>query len=491
VEASPSRTAAAYAVARAHLERYQPAANVPLGVTAVPLGRRRADGSCPLPEDPAAYGTGPLVDAARALRAGETTALELVRRSLAAIERWTPPTNAIVHVAADEALAHATWLDLEAAHGRWHGLLHGIPLTVKDNIHVAGMPTRAGSAAYLAHPSVDAAAVALARAAGAVVLAKVTTHEFALGVTTPQARHPRDPLRIAGGSSGGSAISVDTGMALASLGTDTRASIRVPASLCGVVGLKPTFGCVPAEGIVWLSWTIDTVGVLAGATSDVACVADVLSSGVLGLHAAGAAVRGMRLGVPRDAFEDCEPEVVAAVQRELERLAALGVALVDVVHPRRDEFDLANAAGLIVSRCEALEYHRSLGTVWSELWPETRDQLEATTQLGMVDYLRAQRFRADLAMRMLAEVESAEIDGLAMPTTLVQAPLLARAEDYFTRLSKLAIPWSIMGWPVLSVPAHVGTDELPVGLQLVAPPFEDATLVRLGRALEAEASAAD
>jgi aspartyl-tRNA(Asn)/glutamyl-tRNA(Gln) amidotransferase subunit A len=424
------------------------------------------------------------LEAARAQRAGELTAVDLVRRSLDAIERWQPATNAVVHAVADEALACAAQLDVDAAQGRWHGLLHGIPLSVKDNIHVAGMPTRAGSAAFVAHPGADAEAVARVRAAGAIVLAKVATHEFALGVTTPQARHPRDAQRIPGGSSGGSAVSIATGMALASLGTDTRASIRVPASLCGVVGFKPTFGSVPAEGIVWLSWTIDTVGVLAGSIGDAACVVDVLSHGSLGLYAAGTDVRGMRLGVPRDAFEDAEPEVTTAVEAALDRLTALGVRLVSVAHPSREEFDWSNAAGLIVSRCEALDYHRSLATDWSTIWPETRDQFEATAQLGIADYLRAQRFRADLARRVLAEVESNGLAGLVMPTTLVKAPPLASAESYFTRLSKLAIPWSIMGWAVLSVPAPVPADELPVGVQLVAPPFEDASLVQLGRALE-------
>jgi aspartyl-tRNA(Asn)/glutamyl-tRNA(Gln) amidotransferase subunit A len=480
-----SPTAAAYAAARADLERYQPAADVPLGLTAAPLARRRSDVPRSLPSDPAAYGTGPLLDAAGALRRGEVTALELVRRSVTATEEWASGTNAVVHLDADQALTQAAVLDAEAAQGRWHGLLHGIPFTVKDNIHVAGMPTRAGSAAYLAHPSADAAAVARVRAAGGIILGKVATHEFALGVTTPQARHPRDPLRIPGGSSGGSAISVVTGMALASLGTDTRASIRVPASLCGAVGFKPTFGSVPAEGIVWLSWTMDTIGVLARATGDAACVIDVLSNGSLGLQAPEVAVRGLRLGVPRAAFEDGAPEVVAAIRRGLDRLVDLGVELVDMVHPRPEEFEWANAAGLIVSRCEALDYHRSLGTDWSQVWPETREQLEATAQLGVADYLRAQRFRADLARRMLLEVESARVDALAMPTTLVTAPPLVTAEQFFTRLSKLAIPWSIIGWPVISVPAPVARTELPVGLQLVAPPFEDATLVRLGRALEA------
>src|SRR5439155_19099574 len=155
----------------------------------------------------------------------------------------------------------------EAARGEWHGPLHGIPVSVKDVIHVAGAPTYAGSAAYHAHPERDATSVARLRSAGAVVVAKVSTHELALGVTNPQSRHPADPARIPGGSSGGSAISVATGMALGSVGTDTRASTRVPAALCGVVGFKPTFDLISAEGIVQLYWTMDHIGALAASVA--------------------------------------------------------------------------------------------------------------------------------------------------------------------------------------------------------------------------------
>lgn len=480
-----SPTAVAYAAARADLERYQPPADLPIGVTLLPA-RRRPEYVPPARTDPSVYGRGPLIDAAQRLRSRDVTAVALVQRSLVAVAQWAEPTNGVAHLMADAALERAAWLDAEAALGRWHGPLHGIPMTIKDNIHVAGVPTRAGSEAFHAEPGADAAAVARVRAAGAVVLAKVATHEFALGVTTPQARHPHDLQRIPGGSSGGSAISVATGMALASLGTDTRASIRVPASLCGIVGLKPTFGVVPTDGVVTLSWSIDTVGVLAAGVGDAACVMDVLSAGALGLSGASAAddLRGMRIGVPRDAFDDADPSVAVAVRAALDQLVDLGATLIEVVHPTNQEFDWANAAGLIVSRCEALEYHRGLGTDWSLVWQETRDQFEATAQLGVADYLRAQRFRTDLARRMLAEVESLGLAALAMPSTLVKAPLADSAELYFTRLSKLAIPWSIIGWPVLSVPSPVEPDALPVGLQLVAPPYEDATLIRIGRALE-------
>ncbi len=481
-----SPTYRAYQAARDDLRRYQPRVETVLGVTLVPR-RRAAAPRVAASFDLAHYPSGgPLLSAASALRAGSASATALVRQALARIEEWNPRTAGFVHVLTDEALREAAACDADAARGQWRGLLHGLPVTVKDNLHVAGAPTRAGSDAYQAAPTEDAAAVARLRAAGAIMLAKVTTHEFALGVTAPQARHPRDAARIPGGSSGGSAISVAVGAAYASLATDTRASIRVPASLCGVVGFKPTFGVVPTAGLVWLSWTVDTLGVLAGSVGDATLALDVISGGDLHLGQANtrSGVARLRVGLPRAAFIGADAAVAAAVEAGLRRLEAAGAVVVPVEHPTEDELGWSNAAGLIVSRAEALEYHRTVGTNWRHVWVETRDQFEATAQLQLSDYLLAQRFRADLASTMLAEMQTHNLAALAMPSTLVTAPLAADAEQYFTRLSKLAIPWSILGWPVLSVPASVPASALPVGVQLVAPPFEEPTLVQLGRAVE-------
>src|SRR5947208_7862884 len=173
-----------------------------------------------------------------------------------------------MHLMAESDRREAAVRDDEAASVAFRGPLHGIPVTVKDVIDVSGAPTRAGSAAFHRRAAVDATGVARLRAAGAIVLAKVATHEFALGVTTPQSRNPHDPTRIPGGSSGGSAIAVATGMGLASLGTDTRASIRVPAALSGVVGFKATYGTVPTDGLVPLSWTMDHVAPMAVTVGD-------------------------------------------------------------------------------------------------------------------------------------------------------------------------------------------------------------------------------
>ncbi len=242
-----------------------------------PMGRRRQEPPLGAAGDRAPAfggpeeGGGAIAVAQRQLAAGEVNATELVQRAVLAAEKHGFALGAVIELLAEPALAQAARLDRAAAAGEPLGPLHGIPITVKDIIHVAGVPTRAGSAAYCVVPSVDATAVARARAAGAVVVAKVSTHEFALGVTTPQSANPFDHRRIPGGSSGGSAIAVACGIGMASIGTDTRASIRVPAALCGVVGLKGTYGLVPTSGIVPLSWTMDHVAPAVAATVADAC----------------------------------------------------------------------------------------------------------------------------------------------------------------------------------------------------------------------------
>jgi aspartyl-tRNA(Asn)/glutamyl-tRNA(Gln) amidotransferase subunit A len=377
----------------------------------------------------------------------------------------------VVELLAESALAEAARQDRLAAPV---GPLHGIPITVKDVLHVAGVPTRAGSAAYCVVPTTDAVAVARAKAAGAIVLAKVSTHEFALGVTTPQSANPFDHRRIPGGSSGGSAIAVATGIGLASIGTDTRASIRVPAALCGVVGLKGTFGLVPTEGIVPLSWTMDHVAPIASCVADAALMLSVMAGRPIG----AAAVSGLRVGVPEAGFEGCEPSIAGVVR---DAIAALGDA-VALERPHRDDLDLANAAGLVVSRCEAAAFHRSLGTDRRGYWDEVSDQLDAADAVRATDYLDAQRLRAALVADLLAEF--ARCDVLCLPTVGVVPPMRDDYTRFLTVLSRACVPWSLAGFPAVSVPCGTDGSGFPVGLQIVGPPGADALVIAAAARVE-------
>jgi aspartyl-tRNA(Asn)/glutamyl-tRNA(Gln) amidotransferase subunit A len=356
-------------------------------------------------------------------------------------------------------------------------------VTVKDVIDVAGLPTAAGSAAYLDHPAEDAVAVARLRAAGAVILGKVATHEFALGVTTPQARNPFDPSRIPGGSSGGSGIAVAVGLGRASLGTDTRASIRCPAALCGAVGLKPTYGAVPTGGVVSLSWTMDHVAPLAATTAEAALMLEALAPAYGGLSRwADAPVEGAVVGVPEAAFAGCEPAVEAAVRGAVAALAEAGVALVPAGRPDGHDLEAANAAGLLVSRAEAAANHRALGIDRALVWRETADQLDEADGLSAADYVDAQRLRAALARDLEAALDG--VWALAMPTAPCVAPPVEEAERHLTVLSRTAIPWALIGVPAISVPCGTSPEGLPIGLQLVAGRGREHHLVALAALVE-------
>ncbi len=423
---------------------------------------------------------GAIVDAARDLRVRKVSVQELVQDALAAGRR-SAELGGLVYEA-PEALRRAEACDAELAAGFDRGLLHGIPITVKDVIDVAGMPTRAGSDAYAATPARNAESVARLEAAGAIVIGKAETHEFALGVTSPQSRNPHDPTRIPGGSSGGSAVCVVMGAGLGSLGTDTRASIRVPAALSGAVGFKPTYGTVPTAGVLSLSWTMDHVAPLAGSVTDAALMLDALRAGPS--HLAWTARRdagASRIGIVTAGFEDALPGVAEAVDAALGALARVGYPRRTTNIPDHGDLALANAAGLVVSRCEAAAAHRALGLDRSLYWDEVREQLDLADDVSAVDYLEAQRLRGELRDRMLRAFDDHEV--LAMPTVPVVAPPVEGFAEYLMVLARNAIPWSLVGFPAISVPVGA-VDGLPVGLQLVAPPHEEARLVEIARMVE-------
>lgn len=428
------------------------------------------------------FGQDTIAGAVRTMRSGEISSSALVCGALDVIARLDPELNAMAHVDAAGALEEAERCDAEAAAGERRGPLHGVPVTVKDVIDVAGMPTRCGSAAYERIPSADAESVARLRAAGAVLLGKATTHEFALGVTSPQSRNPHDASRIPGGSSGGSAIAVATGMGLGSLGTDTRASIRVPAALCGVVGFKPTYGSVPTRGIVPLSWTMDHVSPMAATVGDAALLLDVLAPGRNLQQWVGSSVESFRVGVPQSTFAGADSRIAERIMEVLSLLKNLGATVKPSRRPTDVDLEMSNAAGMLVSRCEAATFHRNLELDRSLYWDEVADQLEAAGSVPAMDYIDAQRMRAELADQMTAIF--GEFDVLAMPTVPVVAPPVEDFSRYLLTLSRNAIPWSLTGLPAVSVPCGT-VDGLPIGLQLVAAPWRESRLIAMGSALEA------
>ena len=442
-----------------------------------------------------------VAEVSRRMAEGSTSAAEQTRLALEVIQGRQAELNAFAHLASPkELLEQAEALDREREAGSIRSPLHGVPVSIKDVIHVRGMPTASGSRVMEGYmPQDDAMAVRKLRQAGAVITGKTHTHEFALGVTTSQSRNPWDITRDPGGSSGGSAISVATGMSLLSLGTDTRASIRVPASLCGIVGYKPTYGLVSTDGVVTLSWSMDHVGLQGRSCEDVAIMMNVLQGldprdpASLDLDLLGLAdddyteylfrdVTGLRVGLVADALEDTDAETLQAFNSSVDALRSLGVEVTETGTPSADDFRLSTSLGLIVSRVEAAAFHTSFPDAGPLYTKPVFEQLDEAAQVTGVDYINAQRFRGEFQERMLAHLDG--FDALIMPTTRVTAPKLEESDRYLIILSQNCIPWSFIGFPVLSVPSGLTSSGLPVGAQLVASPFNDGTILALASALE-------
>lgn len=424
---------------------------------------------------------GDLWSVAEALRSGRAFVREIAARSQERIAAHSRRLHAFEHLA--DVTGTVLALGEEASRGVWRGPLHGIPMSVKDVIDVQGMPTTGSSIALPSRIAVrDALAVARLRAAGAVIIGKAVTHEFALGVTTPQSHNPWDEARVPGGSSGGSAISIVTGMALGSLGTDTRASIRVPAALCGVVGFKASYDLVPVDSWLTLSWSMDHIAPMARSVRDIALLMDVLTgSGEHYRSLLPGSLRGRRIAYSDSLLTNSEAGVRRVVEAALAAMEAAGAAVVRAARPSAEDLDLANAAGLIVSRAEAAQAHREAGTVLDRCIPEVRDQLREAMRLEAADYLRALRLRGQLRDSLAALFDG--VDALVMPTSKVVAPLRQEADKYLLALSENCVPWSLVDFPAMSVPAGT-SGGLPVGLQFVAAPGQDDLLLSLSHGFE-------
>jgi aspartyl-tRNA(Asn)/glutamyl-tRNA(Gln) amidotransferase subunit A len=442
-----------------------------------------------------------LTEASRAVRARELSPVELTESVLARIAAVEGRLGAYVTVAADAALAAAVRAEREISGSGPRGPLHGIPMALKDLIDAEGIPTTASSHVRAGHVAErDSRVAERLGAAGAVLLGKTHTHEFAYGLTTPQTNNAWDHSRVAGGSSGGSAVAVAAGGATFAMGTDTGGSIRVPAALNGVVGLKPTYGLVPRTGVTSLSWSLDHVGPLTRTVQDVALVLSATAghdprdpasvSGPTLDRFPGGDLRGLKVGVPRNHYFDrVAPEVEESVRGAIDRLAELGAELVDVEIPMA-RYVQAVQWGLMVP--EATAYHeRSLRATPDLYAADVRILLEAGELTSAGDYLRAQRART-----MMRDAWARMFDGIdvvaapTVPMTAAEAGQEAvewadgTTETVSDSYVRLCAPANITGVPALTLPVGHDRAGLPIGMQLMARPFHDATVLRVGRVYE-------
>ena len=432
------------------------------------------------------------------LQGGKTTARDLAEACHRQIERLNPKLNAFITVldvqqALDTQLPPSTHPLTRA--------LRGIPIALKDLFDTAGIRTTIGSKFFADHvPEADAFVVEKLKQAGAVILGKTNTHEIALGVTgnNPHygtARNPWDRSRIPGGSSSGSAIAVATGMALGALGTDTGGSIRIPASLCGVVGFKPTYGRVSLRGVFPLSWNLDHVGPLTKCVKDAALMMHVISvydpddpasikmlnGDYLGHLADDMQGRKIALGVG-DFIESSVPEVLSAVQKAAKVFDSMGCTVKEENVDWMREAALANKT---MTQSDGAAVHRDRLRENPEMFGEDiRRRLEDGAKTTSTDYILARRIQTEVRKRCEQFFESYDL--LLTPSTPIAAPTVEGhdAVEQAGRLTRFTAPFNLTGLPALSLPCGFTQEGLPIGLQIVSRAWAESKVLNAGYAYE-------
>jgi aspartyl-tRNA(Asn)/glutamyl-tRNA(Gln) amidotransferase subunit A len=440
-----------------------------------------------------------LAEASQLVRTKKISPVELTEACLRRIERLNPSLNAFIAVTADTALDEARAAEAHIQQGLRLGPLHGIPIALKDLVDTAGVRTTAGSNLFRNRlPLVDAEVVRRLKAAGAVFLGKLNLHEFAYGASSVVSafgpvRNPWAPEYSAGGSSSGSAAAVAAGLCYGAVGTCTGGSIRQPAAFCGVVGLKPTYGLVSAQGVVPLSTSLDHVGPMGRTVRDTALLLQAMAPDSSPDFSAAMETPSLRIGVPRAQFyEALHPEVELAMEAALSVLKTFSKA--QQIADLENGLTAINNLSNLLTKTEAFAYHREHVAGTPELYqPETLRRIRAGAQVSEEDYAGALR---ELQKTRRSAVRIFEtVDVLATPTVpvppfkiadLLSDPETLRNKEQLTLRNTR--PFNVLGWPTISVPCGQTNEGLPIGLQMSGPPGAEATLLALAEAYEREFS---
>lgn len=436
-------------------------------------------------------------DLAKLIQRHELSPVELTALALERIQRLNPKLNAFVTQTADIALKQAKLAEKEIMRGQYKSPLHGIPIVHKDLYYTKGIRTTAGSKILNNFvPDYDATAVVKLHEAGAVLLGKVQTHEFAAGMTTSSehfgpCRNPWNPNLVPGGSSGGSAAAVAAGFAYLATGSDTGGSIRIPAACCGVVGMKPTFGRVSRYGIIEMSWSLDHAGLLTRSVMDASLCLDIMSGrdskdkGTVDLPLPGIRLyprelKGVCIGLPmQHYYENLDPEVQIVMQAAINKFRELGAKIVEVDIPSIKQ---VQSAAMNIMMGEMLAVHKSwLDTCPDDYGSDVRMFLNNAKQLQLLDYLQAQRNCQTFVDDFLNALS--EVDILLTPATPLTAPTADNYEDAL-RLTNFTVQTNLTGMPSLSMPCGFSSSGMPVNMQLIGRPFDEATLLGIGYVYE-------
>ncbi|MGX1786538.1 amidase [Bosea sp. NPDC055332] len=442
-----------------------------------------------------------IAEAAAMLRRRELTARDLTQAYFARIGKTNATLNAYITVTAEAALAQAEAADRAAATGRFLGPLHGIPIALKDVIATAGIRTTCHSRLLLDNvPGEDAASYRRLREAGAILLGKLATHEFAFGgpshdLPFPPARNPLALDHVTGGSSSGSGAALAAGLCAGSLGTDTSGSIRMPAGHCGVVGLKPSYGRVSRRGVYPLSFSLDHVGPMARSVADCAALLQAIAGhdpddpgstdrSVPDFSAAlGRPIAGLRIGIDRSWYQsEACGEMVAAVEAALAALQEQGARIVELALP---DLAVMNACGRIILLSEGYAVHAEmLARRPQDYGAFTRDRMRLGGFISAADYVRAQRLRRRLIAEMAEMMGTCDV--LVTANQYGPAERFDEATETFPFFGRpfLTMPFSLTGQPALTLPCGHAGNGLPLGIQIVGAPFDEATVLQVGAALE-------
>lgn len=436
-------------------------------------------------------------EVSKKIRDHELTPTELTEEFLERIEELDGKLNAFITVTREEARASAERATQEIRDGKYIGPLHGVPIAVKDIIATKGVRTTSGSKIFKDYlPDHDATVVERLKRAGAVIVGKLNLHEFAFGVTTQNphfggTRNPWDLTRIPGGSSGGSGAAVAASMCTAALGTDTGGSIRVPAALCGLVGLKPTYGRVSRYGVTPLAWSLDTVGPMAKTIIDVAYILEAIAGyddkdqasskrGVTSFSNDLGFPHGIKIGVVAPFFfEQSSDSVRKAVSTAVDKLEEIGFKVEDTALPHAK---YGRSANFVIIACEAASYHeRNLKSRLQDFGDDVGGLMNLGRVIPATLYLKVQRFRSILRREVLLRLK--EFDALLTPTVPFTAPEIEDKNlDY--RVLDFTSPFNQAGTPALTVNCGFDSLGLPIGMQIVGRPFEEHLLLKIGYAFE-------